>query len=389
MPAPMRAGGLPDPYDVKDGDTLWSLAKRYRPDSSVSIQRMMLAMLSANPDAFNIPNINALRAGTVLHIPDGAQFGGADRQVVLAEVNRQHEIWLEYRQGLAAAAPKAPEGTSVAATAPEPVAEPAAAAAGTPTHSEQAATETQSATGDADRLALVSAGQGTEGVGSASSDATDAARFQQQLALAREEADAKTREAEELGSRVAELEGILDDLQRAIQLRDDNLAALQAMLASVEQEAGELRTAAEQARSEAAAAGVAGESMLETAPEPVVAATPEPVVTVTPEPVVEATPEPEVAATPEPVVEATPEPVVEATPEPVVGRSGHAGARVGQGAAATAAAAILRRNHAGELAGGSGAARCRPGWIAGGPGWCGAVAPASKRRGRGGSGRAG
>jgi pilus assembly protein FimV len=102
-PMPMQAGDLPDPYDVKYGDTLWSLAKRYRPDSGVSIQRMMLAMLSANPDAFNIQNINALRAGTVLHIPDVSQFGSADRAVILAEVNRQHEIWQEYRQGLAGA----------------------------------------------------------------------------------------------------------------------------------------------------------------------------------------------------------------------------------------------------------------------------------------------
>ena len=98
---PVAAGELPNPYNVQYGDTLWSLATRYRPDDSVSIQRMMLAMLSANPDAFNIPNINALRAGTVLRIPDVSQFGAADRQVVMAEVNRQHEIWEEYRQGLA------------------------------------------------------------------------------------------------------------------------------------------------------------------------------------------------------------------------------------------------------------------------------------------------
>ncbi|NIM27830.1 MAG: LysM peptidoglycan-binding domain-containing protein, partial [Gammaproteobacteria bacterium] len=77
-PVAMQAmGDLPNPYDVKYGDTLWSLAKRYRPDDSVSIQRMMLAMLSANPDAFNMPNINALRAGTVLRIPDVSQFGSA------------------------------------------------------------------------------------------------------------------------------------------------------------------------------------------------------------------------------------------------------------------------------------------------------------------------
>lgn len=300
-PVAMQAmGDLPSPYDVKYGDTLWSLAKRYRPDDSVSIQRMMLAMLSANPDAFNMPNINALRAGTVLRIPDVSQFGSADRQVVLAEVTRQNEAWQEYRQGLAASAPPAPEGTGMAASEPAPATE--SAAAEPQAQPEQPAPTTAQAAGgeDSARLALVSGGQGTEGVGSASA-ATDSARAQQELVLAREEADAKARQAEELGSRVTELEGIVADLQRAIQLRDDNIAALQEMLAKLEQEATELRAAADQARAEAAAAGAATQPVTETAPEPVVQAAPEPAVETTP--AVEATPTP----APEAVAAAQPE----------------------------------------------------------------------------------
>ena len=331
MPMPMPAAGagdLADAHDVKYGDTLWSLANRYRPDSSVSIQRMMLAMLSANPDAFNIQNINALRAGTVLHIQDASQFGAADRQVVLAEVNRQHDLWQEYRLGLAASAPMAPKGAGAAepqatdsqAETPTPTEQQATASqAEMPTPAEQPATE---AGDDGTRLALVSGGQGTEGVGSASSDSSDAAGIQQQLVLAQEEADAKTREADELSSRVTELQGIVEDLQRAIQLLDDNLAALQEMLATTEQEADALRAAAEQARADAAAIGAGAEPVVETAPEPVAEVTPEPepVIETAPEPVAEVTPEPEpvaeVTPEPEPVVETAPEPVVQATPEP-------------------------------------------------------------------------
>ena len=335
MPMPAAgAGDLPDAHDVKYGDTLWSLANRYRPDSSVSIQRMMLAMLSANPDAFNIPNINALRAGTVLHIPDVSQFGAADRQVVLAEVNRQHDLWQEYRQGLAASAPMAPEGAGAGAAEPQatdsqaetptPTEQQATASqAEMPTPAEQPATE---AGDDGTRLALVSGGQGTEGVGSASSDSSDAAGIQQQLVLAQEEADAKTREADELSSRVTELQGIVEGLQRAIQLQDDNLAALQEILATTEQEADALRAAAEQARADAAAIGAGAEPVAEAAPEPEPVAEvipePEPVIETAPEPVAEVTPEPEpvVETAPEPVAEVTPEPepVVETAPEPVV-----------------------------------------------------------------------
>jgi pilus assembly protein FimV len=385
-PMPMAAGDPSDPYDVKYGDTLWSLATRYRPDNSVSIQRMMLAMLSANPDSFNIPNINALRAGTVLNIPDVSQFGAADRQVVLAEVNRQHEVWQEYRQGLAGAAPRAPEGTAVAAQ-PEPAAgtESVTATTEAPAQPEPTAAGSEPGTDDG-RLALVSGGQGTEGTGSGSSD--DAATAQQDLLQAREEADARTREADELNSRVAELEGIVDDLKRAIQLRDDNIAALQEMLAKVEQEASELRSAAEQAEAAAMAAGG-------TAPEPVVETAPEPVVETAPEPVVETAPEPVVETAPEPVVETAPEPVVETAPEPVVegdgagaGGGNGTGARRGDGAGArhpeagpraAAAAAFLHRDGPGEPAGRSGAAGRRTGWVAGGPGWRRPVAPSARR----------
>ena len=314
-PAPRYTGDLSDPYDVKYGDTLWSLAKRYRTDSSVSIQRMMLAMLSANPDAFNIQNINALRAGTVLQIPDLSQFGSADRQVVLAEVNRQHEIWQEYRQGLAGAAPKVPEDAAAAASEPEPAATSGEPSTQPDTQPEQATTQSEPALEDDARLALVSGGQGTEGVGSASAD-PDAA--QRELNLAREEADAKTREATELNSRVADLEGIVEELQRAIQLRDDNLAALQEMLEKVEQEANELRAAASAAEAQAAAAGTGTAPVIETPAEPVVETPPEPVAETPQEPVALTPPEPVAVTPPEPVAVTPPEPVAVTPPEPVV-----------------------------------------------------------------------
>ena len=346
----MAAGDPADPHDVKYGDTLWSLATRYRPDNSVSIQRMMLAMLSANPDAFNIPNINALRAGTVLHIPDVSQFGAADRQVVLTEVNRQYEVWQEYRQGLAGATPQAPEGTAVAAE-PEPASGTESAAETTETRAQPepaVASGTEPAADDS-RLALVSGGEGTEGAGSASSD--DAANIRQDLLQAREEADARSREAEELNSRVAELDGIVDDLKRAIQLRDDNIAALQEMLATVEQETDELRAAAEQAEAAAAAAGgTAPEPVVETAPEPVVETAPEPVVETAPEPVVETAPEPVVVTPPKPAPKVAPPPpsfietLLESLPfDPVLLGAGAGGLLVVLGGAA-----LWRRRRSGE-----------------------------------------
>lgn len=55
---------------VKRTETLWVIATRVRPDSSVSVEQMMMALLRANPDAFLRGNVNLLQQGAVLDIPD-------------------------------------------------------------------------------------------------------------------------------------------------------------------------------------------------------------------------------------------------------------------------------------------------------------------------------
>src|SRR5690554_7018370 len=60
--APAR-GYQPDSFGpTGPSDTLWSIAQRMRPDSSVSMQQMMLAIQDLNPDAFIDGNINKLRS---------------------------------------------------------------------------------------------------------------------------------------------------------------------------------------------------------------------------------------------------------------------------------------------------------------------------------------
>ena len=51
------------------GDTLWDIALANRPDRSISIQQMMMAIQQANPEAFINGNINRLKAGYALEIP--------------------------------------------------------------------------------------------------------------------------------------------------------------------------------------------------------------------------------------------------------------------------------------------------------------------------------
>ncbi|PUE11333.1 hypothetical protein B9Z51_03225 [Limnohabitans sp. T6-5] len=73
---------------VRPGDTASKLALRNLP-SHVSLDQMLLAMVKANPDAFIEGNVNLVRAGAVLRMPqadEAAQIPQAEaRQTVIAQ----------------------------------------------------------------------------------------------------------------------------------------------------------------------------------------------------------------------------------------------------------------------------------------------------------------
>ncbi len=94
-------------------DTLWSLAERVRPDETVSVQRMMLALLEANPEAFSVQNVSALKVGAVLRIPTREEIGPDTKAEALAEVRRQHAAWDAYRASLVGHVSPAPDQRTV------------------------------------------------------------------------------------------------------------------------------------------------------------------------------------------------------------------------------------------------------------------------------------
>ncbi len=119
---PSSGSGGTEYGPVRKLDTLWSIATRFRPDGSVSVQRMMLAILEASPESFEFENVNALNAGTTLRIPTRDEIAPIDPAAVIAEVRRQHSAWAEYRQGSRAAPAPTPAEASLTPgdTAPAP-----------------------------------------------------------------------------------------------------------------------------------------------------------------------------------------------------------------------------------------------------------------------------
>ena len=215
-PAPVLASGGATYGPVRASDTLWSLATRLRPDDSVSVQRMMLALLEANPEAFAIRNVNALNAGAILRIPARDEIRPDGPEAAIAEVKRQHEAWARHREsGRAAPVPSAPAPVP---SAPAPV--PSAPA---PAPSSRK-TEPQ----PSGRIEVVSPETAMNAAGR--EERADIQTLRNELALAIEEADVGRRENEELKLRLAEVEDHVRELSRLVALKSEEIAALQVEL---------------------------------------------------------------------------------------------------------------------------------------------------------------
>lgn len=201
--APVPAPAAP-PATGGTYNTLWSAATAMRPDNSVSIQQMMLALLRTNPDAFIRGNINLLKKGYVLKMPERGAIDGISRAEALAEVQRHHTLWREYRERGAASAPRQPEGGATVAAGP----------------SGDAASPTATAQDEANLRLLAGNESGAAAGRGADSD----------LALAKESLESKVRENEELRAQLKESEEIIEKLKSRVSLQDEQLADLQSKL---------------------------------------------------------------------------------------------------------------------------------------------------------------
>ena len=212
------AGGTYGP--VRETDTLWSIASRER-HAGTSIQRMMLAILATNASAFSIDNINALRAGAILRIPSRDEMGADNSERAMAAVAEQHAAWQDYRRALGQSVP----GAAVP-TAQETAASQAETEVSGDSGTSDSAASTEGAGDTSGVLKVVAAGSG-ESIG-----ADEVESLRKDLNMALEEADSKQRENEDLAARLGEAELLIADLQRLIELKDDDVSSLQQQLAA-------------------------------------------------------------------------------------------------------------------------------------------------------------
>ncbi|WP_104201909.1 type IV pilus assembly protein FimV [Billgrantia saliphila] len=156
--------GRGEPAWVGSGDTLWSVASRLRPDSDISMDQMMVALVEANPEVFPSGNINAMRAGHALAVPSRDAI--ASRSPAEAEriVQAMNQVWANRGSGPPARVPlglpaSAPIETAAVQAAqaivPETPSPEAAAVETTPAASEEGA-EAPVSNAEPPRLTLLS-----------------------------------------------------------------------------------------------------------------------------------------------------------------------------------------------------------------------------------------
>ncbi|HEU5442634.1 MAG TPA: FimV/HubP family polar landmark protein, partial [Steroidobacteraceae bacterium] len=92
--APAAAGSQPHSLVVRRGETLSGIADRLSGAGlgSGPTRAWMVAIYQANPDAFD-RNMNLLRAGSVLRIPDSAAVAAVSPATATTEIRRQYAAW--------------------------------------------------------------------------------------------------------------------------------------------------------------------------------------------------------------------------------------------------------------------------------------------------------
>jgi pilus assembly protein FimV len=96
---------------VKAGDTLSKIARENKSES-VSLDQMLVALFNSNRDAFDGNNMNRLRAGKILRIPDATEASQVDAGDARKLIVSQAADFNAYRRRLAAAAQAAPAAES-------------------------------------------------------------------------------------------------------------------------------------------------------------------------------------------------------------------------------------------------------------------------------------
>ena len=253
--APMAASKEYGP--IERGETLGKIARSVMPEG-VTLEQMLVALYRSNPDAFIRKNLNLVRAGKILRVPDREEVETTvARDDAVGEYRTHVADWNTYRQKLAEAAGTVPaEGrTAVSGKITTKV-------------------EDKTTVGKPKDVVKLSKG---EPVGAAAGKGKPRSNAER-IRMLEEEVVSREKALAEANSRITQLERTLKDMQKLAELKSPGMAAAQK---PVQQAA-------------------APKPEAKPVPQPVPAKKPEAVVVAKPEPAAAPKPQPQAAAQPKP-----------------------------------------------------------------------------------------
>lgn len=204
---------------VQHGDTLSKIARETKaPD--VSLERMLVAMYRANEDAFDGNNMNRLRTGKILRVPEQDNLNKVTQVEAVKEIHIQAADWHAYRMQLAAANGSAAEES------------PRQEASGK--ISTTVADKTPAAKGPAKEVVRLSKG---EAPGDKSAAGGNAKAMQDKMHALEEEATARSKALKDSNERIAMLEKNIKEMQRLLELKGQPVAPAKPAQGKVEEPA--------------------------------------------------------------------------------------------------------------------------------------------------------
>jgi pilus assembly protein FimV len=189
---------------IQRGETLGKIAREVMPEG-VTLEQMLVALYRSNADAFINKNLNLVRTGKILRVPDREEVAAITKGEA-AKVYRTHVTdWNSYRQKVADSAGKVPADgrTAVSGKITTKV-------------------EEKRPGGDAKDVVRLSKGEapGAAAKGKPRSSA-------ERIRALEEEAVARERALKDANERVTQLEKTIKDMQKLAELKSPGMAAAQ------------------------------------------------------------------------------------------------------------------------------------------------------------------
>ena len=196
-------------YRVASGDTAWNIARKIKPDDA-SIMQSLAAIKQANPSAFINDNINLLKKGAVLRLPDSADISRLSPQAAKTVVDFSPESAITENK----TAQSQLDATASTVSSKAPVVDGGGRLK-------------LAAPGDDSNVKSESVSGGSLSGSASGTTARGTEKLENEFAIFQEELDKTQRENQELKARLSNMEEQIATMSRMVEIGDDSLRAAQ------------------------------------------------------------------------------------------------------------------------------------------------------------------